>query len=290
MRFKKIKFILLAALTLGFALASIFFYWRQRDTNQQKKSYRAEIEELKLLVDAQNQLAKADSVFVVAGEYQDAELLYKSIADQEDLPVAFREAAKARAAQAKQMHIRMDENRDMVYLEKIITQNLLKIDSLEKANTRLRSGKIDIDSIQNLVNGLNKQLEIKNAELLSKGAIQVLSFKKDKNITVHYLGEISNGKANGGGTGIWSSGSMYRGNWKDNNRHGQGTFEWADGVKYIGTYKDDKRHGEGTYSWPSGERYEGDWKNDVREGYGILYDQDGNVRYKGSWRNDKPAS
>jgi len=290
MRFKKIKLVLLAALLLGFAMASIFFYWRQKDTNEVKLKYRAEIEVLKLWADAQKQLAFADSLFIVERDYSGAEELYLNMAELVDWPEELRQTAQTRAAQAKQMHIQMDEKRDIIYLEKIITQNVLKIDSLQKANTRLRSANADIDSIQNLVDDLNNQLEIKNAELRKKGSVQVLSFKKDKNITVHYLGEIKNGKANGGGTGIWSTGSMYRGSWKDNNRHGEGTFEWVDGVKYTGTYKDDKRHGEGTYSWPSGERYEGDWKNDVREGYGILYDQDGNIRYKGNWQNDKPAN
>lgn len=94
----------------------------------------------------------------------------------------------------------------------------------------------------------------------------------------------------GGGIGIWTTGSVYRGEWRNNLRHGKGSFQWKDGERYGGNYVDGKREGEGTYYWPSGERYEGQWVADQRTGQGTLFDLDGNVRYKGEWLNAVPAT
>lgn len=127
-------------------------------------------------------------------------------------------------------------------------------------------------------------------ELALKEKVKVISFAGQKGATVHYLGEVIDGQANGGGIGIWTTGSVYRGEWRNNLRHGKGSFQWKDGERYEGNYVDGKREGEGTYYWPSGERYEGQWVADQRTGQGTLFDLDGNVRYKGEWLNDVPAT
>lgn len=147
-----------------------------------------------------------------------------------------------------------------------------------------------LSSVQNEKDRLLEVVQKKEKALKRNEDIQVISFKSTKGDQVHYLGEVENGKANGGGIGIWRTGSIYKGKWKNNKRHGEGTFEWADGQKYEGDFKNDVRTGKGTYFWPSGERYEGEFRNNRREGQGTLYDPDGNVSFKGKWKNDKPVT
>ena len=124
-------------------------------------------------------------------------------------------------------------------------------------------------------------------EIHRKEKIQVISFKSQKGKLIHYLGEVKDGKANGGGVGIWSTGSMYKGEWKENLRNGQGKYQWADDDVYEGTYVNDIREGEGVYHWASGEHYDGEWSGDKRNGFGKLFDKDNNLTYEGQWRNDK---
>lgn len=146
------------------------------------------------------------------------------------------------------------------------------------------------DSLKSLIARAHEEIRKKDKALQKEQRVQVISFAGSKGATIHYLGEVVDGKANGGGVGIWSTGSLYRGDWRNNLRHGKGSFEWADGEKYTGEYVDGKREGDGTYTWPSGERYEGQWMNDRRNGEGILYDLDGNKRYEGAWKDDKPVN
>lgn len=148
----------------------------------------------------------------------------------------------------------------------------------------------EIDSLRELHVQLEGQVIKMQRELGLKNKVKVISFTGLKSATVHYMGEVVDGKANGGGIGIWTTGSVYRGEWRNNLRHGKGSFQWKDGERFEGDYVDGKREGEGTYYWPSGERYEGQWVADQRTGQGTLFDLDGNVRYKGEWLNDVPAN
>jgi len=144
------------------------------------------------------------------------------------------------------------------------------------------------DSLQTRMEDMIAEMKRKEKELGKKEQVQVISFSSTKGQKIHYLGEVRDGKANGGGVGIWTTGSVYRGQWRNNLRHGEGSFEWADGERYEGTYVDGIREGFGKYHWPSGDRYEGQWKGDRRNGQGTLFDMDGNVRFKGEWKDDKP--
>lgn len=145
------------------------------------------------------------------------------------------------------------------------------------------------DSLRRLVDQLNRQVHIRSKALEQKDQIQHKEIKNSEGATIHFLGQLSDGRANGTGTGIWQkSGGVYKGDWKDNQRHGNGIYTWADGEKYEGTFTHDRREGRGIYMWPSGERYEGLWKDNRRHGQGTLYDVDGNISYEGVWENDKP--
>ncbi len=117
----------------------------------------------------------------------------------------------------------------------------------------------------------------------SRGLIE---FSSSKNDAVTYLGDLQNGKANGNGYGLWTSGSRYDGQWKDNMRNGNGIFLWADGEKYEGEYQNDQRHGYGVYIAKAG-RYEGQWREDMRHGEGKLYEANGKFKLEGVWEKDK---
>ncbi len=126
----------------------------------------------------------------------------------------------------------------------------------------------------------------KNIETL-KTTQTFLNLVSSKGKKFEYLGDIEEEKANGYGIGIYESGSIYKGHWKDNLRHGQGIFTWRDGESYNGGYISDLRHGEGTYIWKNGEKYIGGWKEDKRHGNGRVYKKNGKVKSSGTWANDK---
>lgn len=156
-----------------------------------------------------------------------------------------------------------------------------KLDSLE-GNWRKKKM-----NLQNRLRNIQHKLDTKKEQLEQRENVQVITFESSKGKKVHYLGETENGKANGGGIGIWSTGGMYQGDWETNQRHGEGRYEWSNNHVYEGEFQNDVREGEGTYYWPSGERYEGEWSNDQRSGRGTLFNKDGNIQYEGKWKNDK---
>lgn len=114
-----------------------------------------------------------------------------------------------------------------------------------------------------------------------------LNLVSSKGKQFEYLGDTENQKANGYGIGIYESGSIYKGYWKDNQRHGKGIFTWKDGERYDGNYAYDLRHGEGTYIWKNGEKYTGEWKEDQRHGKGTIFKKNGKIKNSGIWEADK---
>lgn len=236
-----------------------------------------------------SQIVSIDANVIFEGDYQNSVDAYKELLNQtdDDELIAL---INQRVSYINELTEMDEDGEDKNPYEMILQKNKLTIEVLES----------NFDSIQNLyskmsdslvtqLNNLNDELMAQKSKSSSTSEkVKVISFKNENGKLIHYLGEVENGKANGGGVGIWSTGSIYKGDWKNNKRHGKGTFEWADGEKYEGEYVNDQRKGEGTYYWPSGDKYEGEWNNDLREGYGILYDMDGNIRFEGGWINDKP--
>ena len=70
------------------------------------------------------------------------------------------------------------------------------------------------------------------------------------------------GLRDGQGVNIWSDGSRYNGEWKNDLRHGKGIMIRSDGDKYEGEWKDDKRNGRGTCIYSNGDKYDGEWEDD----------------------------
>ena len=81
-----------------------------------------------------------------------------------------------------------------------------------------------------------------------------------------YKGQWKDGKLNGQGIYKWKDGTVYEGQWKDGKKNGQGTNKWPDKAVYVGQYKDDFLHGEGTYTNPNGEKFSGTWVDGTLDG------------------------
>lgn len=121
----------------------------------------------------------------------------------------------------------------------------------------------------------------------SELATSLLRFAGERGATITYVGAVRDGKADGLGYGVWSTGSAYEGQWRANKRHGAGRHTYPDGAVYEGRYSDDLREGPGTYHYKDGQRWEGPWQQNLRHGEGVLYEADGRVRVRGVWERDR---
>ena len=93
-------------------------------------------------------------------------------------------------------------------------------------------------------------------------------------------------KSHGRGRMEYSSGSIYRGGWKEGKIHGNGEMIWKNGARYTGQWKEGVRSGYGTYRWPGGSAYQGGWKDNRREGPGIYQSAEGEVHI-GYWKGER---
>ena len=80
----------------------------------------------------------------------------------------------------------------------------------------------------------------------------------------------------------WPNGDKYTGQFKNGKRHGRGIRKNADGSVFEGNYEEDQPSGQGKYTWADGESYDGAWKNGLFHGMGIKKLPDGTV-YDGLW-------
>jgi hypothetical protein len=166
---------------------------------------------------------------------------------------------------------------------------LTALDSVLQSTQRaLNVNRRHVDSLRRVHAQEKREIVSAMERHRSSATWQFITFKNSRGSEVRYVGEVVGNKANGYGIGIFESGSVYQGYWKNNARHGSGKFDWADGERYEGEYHQDLRQGFGVYRWKNGLRYEGDWLADMRTGEGILYDKNDRVRYEGTWTNDKP--
>eukprot|EP00357_Protocruzia_adherens_P014798 CAMPEP_0114972120 /NCGR_PEP_ID=MMETSP0216-20121206/221_1 /TAXON_ID=223996 /ORGANISM="Protocruzia adherens, Strain Boccale" /LENGTH=75 /DNA_ID=CAMNT_0002332463 /DNA_START=979 /DNA_END=1203 /DNA_ORIENTATION=- len=73
----------------------------------------------------------------------------------------------------------------------------------------------------------------------------------------------SNNQKNGEGVFRYASGDQYRGTFRNDLRHGSGDF--TSGGYYEGEWKDDRYHNVGTLCYPNGDVYTGGFKDGVME-------------------------
>lgn len=104
---------------------------------------------------------------------------------------------------------------------------------------------------------------------------------------VKLVGEFKDSQLNGQGTVTHPNGEKTVGEFKDGKRNGQGTNTFASGNKYVGEFKDDAYNGQGTFTFASGDKYVGEWKNNRHNGQGTLYGSNGLVINQGIWTDGK---
>lgn len=177
---------------------------------------------------------------------------------------------------------------------------------LKERNNLLADYNRRIDSLEQVFEELQSQLRVerlpeqtREEKEASKEAftenttlaapMDTLIFRSSRNVRVFYFGQVSEGMANGQGTGLWSEGGYYFGNWLNNRRHGKGFFLWPEGDRYEGDYQNDQRHGQGTYFWANGDYYKGSWENNKRHGMGSLFNYKEELIFSGLWYRDEVA-
>jgi len=100
-----------------------------------------------------------------------------------------------------------------------------------------------------------------------------------------YVGEWKDDKCDGKGTYTSLDGEKYVGEFKENMRNGKGTCTYQDGSKYVGEWKGGKYDGQGTYIFPSGEKYVGEFKDNMRNGKGTIK-YPNSEKYVGEFKDD----
>ena len=259
---------------------SIFFGIRSNNLQRELADSTKNQQELSDKISAEKKLFGIDSL-LVDGEYQQALNAYEEQIEKQE--IADGPAIEMRVALIKEL-LRLRYENQMTELQEEKHQ---EIDSI-KAEGEL--AQVDImltDSLSFALEKATVQLQCLKKQLKEKSFGEYLTFTNSKGSTMHYVGQVKNGKANGYGVALLSTGSRYEGNWKNNMRHGEGTYTWSDGQYYKGEYLNDKRNGQGTYYWPNGQKYAGQWEDDERDGRGIFYDKDGQIVADGTWHDDK---
>lgn len=167
----------------------------------------------------------------------------------------------------------------------LVRSNDLKKKSTKKTNLPV----LILDDVETK----NELLATKNELSVVKGQLEkikrakpILNLISSKGKKIQYIGQMNGKEATGFGIGIFETGSIYKGDWKNNMRDGKGIFTWKDDEHYEGQFVVDNREGYGEYYWKNGEVYKGNWKHDQREGKGVLYGKNGKIKKEGLWKDD----
>lgn len=234
------------------------------------------------------ELINADK-HLLSGDYEAAEKAYEELIKRDQSSSFLSEFIEIRKQKIIALASFEDSTIDDIQTLKFLLNSSKQQN--EALNTKILALEQQLNSsLDKYTNDLSDSKQIINelkTKLASKEKVQVISFKNEKGNLIHYLGEVRDGKANGGGVGIFDTGGIYKGEWKNNKRHGKGIYEWKDGHKYEGDFVNGEREGQGTYIWSSGEKYVGQWSSGKRNGEGVLYDKDNNVSFSGLWQDDK---
>ena len=282
MNTKQHAVILYTALAITFGIAS-FYFLKHRQIRQRLDVIEKEQTAFQQQRALQEQLLQIDSMLVAGENYQEALQAYST---QLNAPIEDDfmgiELRVALTKKLQQLHYQ-----NAMYEHGNASEPLL--DSLAAANAEMTMAKqqVRMDSIGFALEKAKVQLARMKQQLGKSASGTYLTFSTSKGTTLHYVGAVKEGKANGYGVAILSSGSRYEGQWKDNHRHGEGNFYWPDGERYEGSFKNDKRSGNGTYYWPNGERFVGLWEDDARTGEGVFYGKKGDVVASGLWEGDE---
>jgi hypothetical protein len=286
-RYKRLFFIslILLVVALGYLISDHYLSDNTKNISEIKENYKAQVDKNETLLE----ILKIDGKAFSNQNLKDAIEDYKSL-NTENIDKDLKELLDNRIEDLNTQLNNISKNTQS--RENLISSLNNKISENKALKEEIKSYDLSADEQlilkNNTIDSLKNALALTQNKLERKENVQVLSFTNQNGNLIRYLGEVKNNKANGGGIGVWDTGSVYTGDWKDNKRHGQGVFEWADGQKYEGNFDNDIRTGYGKYFWPSGEKYVGEFENNRINGEGILYDLDGKIEYEGVWKNGKP--
>ena len=85
-----------------------------------------------------------------------------------------------------------------------------------------------------------------------------------------YKGDFRNDEISGFGTMTKPGCYEYTGHWVNNSMHGQGTIVYPDGSSYTGQFVNDLKHGPGKLREAEGTEYEGVWDMDQSTALNLL--------------------
>ena len=161
----------------------------------------------------------------------------------------------------------------------------------------------------NTNNNTNKEKVEINSDIKSidKDKVDSSVSKTIKENNGEYIGERINGKKQGKGKFVWNDGTIYEGDFEEDDingkgkliynnketyegdfinssREGKGIFTFKNGDKYEGEWKLDKMTGKGTYIFANGDKYEGDFLDNQFNGTGTY--TKGNKKYTGTWKEN----
>ena len=104
-----------------------------------------------------------------------------------------------------------------------------------------------------------------------------------------YEGEFDNDEMSGNGVMEWENGKKYQGEWRGGLMHGEGVFTWPNGKVYKGRYESGEKAGKGIMEWPNKRVYDGEWKDGKQHGVGkfVFFDnKKGKLRARaGEWEH-----
>ena len=229
----------------------------------------------------QQELEKADAL-VIGGDYRAA---LKAYQEQQVQPALKDDGSITMRMAVLTELMRLQHENKMASLQQDQKE---VVDSSMIRSLAIQNQLLQTDSLNFALEKARVQLACLKRQLKERSFGEYLKFTNAKGSQMHYVGQVKNGKANGFGVALLSTGSRYEGQWKENQRHGEGKYIWADGEYYEGSFINDRRNGEGTYYWPNGEKYTGHWKNDKRSGVGTFYGKEGDI-LKGIWEEDQLA-
>lgn len=244
-------------------------------------------------LDLYDDVVAADQL-LLEGQYRDAGNAYRALASDSNLlryaPAVDIEARLDHIGLLRAYAYELDTLRRLagqpprqVFVELPAAPRLTSISPLALEDTRPDQ----YDSLNFALRKAEMRIRSLEGRLRQNSGGNYLTFESSKGSDVYYVGDVREGKANGTGVALLSTGSRYQGEWRDNRRHGRGTFYWPDGAYYEGNYRDDERDGQGTYHFPDGSMFVGDWEADLRNGEGIYYDKDGEIVARGLWDDDE---
>lgn len=115
------------------------------------------------------------------------------------------------------------------------------------------------------------------------GVAELHRVQKDTVYTGQFLGNMPNGQGQLRST-VGDAG--YTGEWKNGLKSGYGSEKWEDGTLYEGNFLEDQKHGNGKFTWPDRATYEGQFQYNSICGKGVHKWGDGRI-FTGGWLDNK---